>query len=229
MPTKKPTGYLQDINGKKVQIKYYVLLTNKDLSEIIFPFKATVNIWLRDSQKRPSRPPKPSFAGGFPAMFGGNLEKEHNQSYVNTLKDEVEEESRKTYSVKDNKESNYTALAADLDLVPQKDKSGKIIYWNDMRFYHTDLWEKIGEWPTTKPTKFAEGEMQTVITLSVNNIITEANNSNNKDKLLEALIKLAKQKTGIEGSAEQKKQFMTSHTATAFTMFLQARMSARRT
>ncbi len=246
MPNQKLIpGCIQKIGNQWRQVKYYVLFTENNREKIIFPIKAIKN-YSQESKK------KKSFAGGFPAMFGGNLEKTHLEEYegdpnIETLKAEVKEESRYTYDVERNIENHYATIADNLEAV-QRSNSYKITIMSyqdgqfnpkkidnhsihdDMKFYWTSSYDYSGEpFPPKNPApkKFAEGEMEAIVTLKVQDIFTKANNSSEKKELIKALIDLAFQECKIQGDSEQKDQFKDSHTATAFYQFLVSEMSNR--
>ncbi len=124
--------------------KDYILFYSVKKNEIIFPIKAEKNPLAKD-------PDKYQFIGGYPAIFGGTREGTVEES----LKKEVEQESRGTYELQGNFREFFLEG-------PLQQKEG-------YHFYRTTEWIKITDtWPPlTDNSTTAEAEMSRVVTLSL--------------------------------------------------------------
>lgn len=165
--------------------RYYVLLYRQTNELITFPIKAPRNE--ADNQLQ--------FAGGYPAMFGGNAE---GRTVDATLAAELAEESRGTLQ-----------LTAPVPAQPfyQGQANGDSYF-----FYWTTRWQATGT-PWHPPQNRNEGEMMTIATVSGDEFTAF-------DPPDEVLRKLIFYSNAPGGSAQQEAEFFNSQTANAFIQFI---------
>jgi hypothetical protein len=162
---------------------YYVILFSPRKRTITFPIKAVLNEYDGKTQ----------FAGGYPALFGGNSE---NRTVTDTLIKETTEESRDTWRVKPPFKQYYQGRAP----------FEHLYFYMSESFAETDV-------PWGPPRNHFEGEMSGVVTIKLNNFT-------NHDSPAEVLRKLINLSGASGGSPQQEKEFLTSQTAEAFIEFI---------
>lgn len=168
---------------------YYVILIDPRRRTITFPIKAVLNEYDGTIQ----------FAGGYPALFGGNNQ---DQSVTNTLIRETTEESRETWLAKPPFTQYY---------------QGRPPFQN-MFFHWSECFAATGR-PWRSPRSRPEGEMSGVVTIKLNNFTSR----DPPDEVLRKLIKLS---GAPGGSGAQEAEFSNSQTAEAFVEFIYSQVPA---
>jgi hypothetical protein len=168
---------------KQPQIKSYVILCTRDT--MIVPIKAFLNPY---NQKR-------YWAAGTPQFFGGSSK----GTPIETMTDEVKEESRGTLELYDTNEESFFS--------PQLDNGNSLYFFYSL----TPLWKRTGILWRKNGLKKAEREMDRLVDVPLDTFagLTDS----------EAIIKRLMNKTDTE-SAPGIDDFKTSHTATAFVTFI---------
>lgn len=163
--------------------KYYVILYRASRNEMTFPIKAVNNEFNNAVQ----------FAGGYPAIFGGT---DNGGGPNATMIAEVTQESRGTLQA-----------GAPFTLFYQG-----VVGADTLSFYSTTAWQSTGQaWGD--PTNRDEGEMESLVTVSID----EFSSQDSPDEVLDKLIALS---GATGGSQNQLNEFLQSETAAAFTQFI---------
>ncbi|MGK7916899.1 MAG: hypothetical protein AB4038_15370 [Prochloraceae cyanobacterium] len=191
-----------------IQWKFYVLFWNQSKNEIIFPIKKTHNAF--DGRQQ--------YAGGYPSFFGGNLKTD----VLNTLIEEVKEESCETYSIEGSKGNNFDFLISGLNIR----ENGGI---DSMHFYTTGIFQQTDvlwpnyQYPGHKAPKRDYGEMDEIVTVNLRHFENISSTISPKD-ILEILINVC---VSNKGSNKQYQDFLKSETGKAFVQFIKSKISPR--